>query len=324
MKIVNPSHEILLPDSPYRHIERIGRVCYKSEDKATIASAEPFCQRMFNNKHYAMIEHFRFIIEVNKDIYTDLLFSNKYNKYLTFTNDDGKYIISASARGFNDMFNAVMDAEVYTDEDQDIIEFIISDIIHIVRNIIEVYRCPYLFNNIINECISNYNDNKPKVRIIKDFNELNDNEYKKHAWYSVHFVCDRGVTHEMVRHRDASFAQESTRYCNYSKDKFGNEITVIKPCFWEEDSNEYLYWKSAMKIAESDYFYLLELGATPQEARSVLPNSLKTEIVITAPVYEWIHIFNLRVLGTTGTPHPQMKEVMKPVYDEMLNKKYIR
>jgi thymidylate synthase (FAD) len=155
------------------------------------------------------------------------------------------------------------------------------------------------------------------ARVITDFSELTAEEFRIHAWYSVHIVCDRGVSHELVRHRDASFAQESTRYCNYSRGKYDSEITVIEPFFYKGNSLKYNKWKAAMHIAERAYMELLALDSTPQEARSVLPNSLKTEIVITAPVYEWIHIFNLRVKGTTGAPHPQMKEVMEPIYNEM-------
>lgn len=139
----------------------------------------------------------------------------------------------------------------------------------------------------------------------------------EHASMTVRFVCDRGVSHEIVRHRLASFSQESTRYCNYSKDKFGKEITVILPCFWAKDyrdprlcSNEFLAWKTACEASEKYYFQLVELGAQPQEARSVLPNSLKTEIVVTANLREWRHIFRLRC---SSKAHPQMRELMVPL-----------
>ena len=127
----------------------------------------------------------------------------------------------------------------------------------------------------------------------------------EHAKVSVLVICDRGVSHEIVRHRIASYSQESTRYCNYSQDKFGNELTFIRPCFWTEDSDAYQVWKSSMEAVERDYFRLLELGATPQEARSVLPNSLKTEIVVTMNLREWRHFFRLR---TSAAAHPQMRQ----------------
>lgn len=137
----------------------------------------------------------------------------------------------------------------------------------------------------------------------------------EHASFTVKFVCDRGVSHEIVRHRLAAYCQESTRYCNYSKEKFGNEITVIRPCFWEPklyyDNNNWILtpfgiWQQACAIAEKQYFDLLHAGATPQEARSVLPNSLKTEVVMTANLREWRHFFKLRC---SAAAHPQMRQV---------------
>lgn len=139
----------------------------------------------------------------------------------------------------------------------------------------------------------------------------------EHSQLSVIFTVDRGVSHEMVRHRLASFAQESTRYCNYSKEKFGNEITVIRPCFWEEGSREYDMWLWAMEKCEAAYFDLLSKGVTPQEARSVLPNSLKTEIAITANYREWRQILRLR---TAKDAHPQMREIMCALGDELQEK----
>lgn len=136
----------------------------------------------------------------------------------------------------------------------------------------------------------------------------------EHASASVRIVCDRGVTHEIVRHRLASYSQESTRYANYSHDRFGSEITVIKPNFWDEGTPEYEMWLSAMLHAEKTYVDLIEKGASPQEARSVLPNSLKTEIVVTCNLREWRHIFSLRC---SSAAHPQMREIMLPLLGEM-------
>jgi len=134
----------------------------------------------------------------------------------------------------------------------------------------------------------------------------------EHRSVTVRIVCDRGVTHEIVRHRLASYTQESTRYCNYSRDQFENEITVIDPVFWEEGSEEYGVWKTAMQNAEEAYMRLLELGATPQEARSVLPNSLKTEIVMTMNLREWRKFFRLRA---DSHAHPQMQEVARSLLE---------
>ena len=139
----------------------------------------------------------------------------------------------------------------------------------------------------------------------------------EHSSLSVKFICDRGVSHELVRHRLASFAQESTRYCNYSQDKFGNELTFIKPIFFEEGTDSYKYWENAMADAENYYFSMLDFGCTPQEARSVLPNSIKTEIVMTANYREWRHFFWLRAAHKTGPAHPQMEELTVPLLYEV-------
>lgn len=141
----------------------------------------------------------------------------------------------------------------------------------------------------------------------------------EHASVTVKFVVDRGISHELVRHRLASFAQESTRYCDYSKDDFGSEITFIIPEYLEYKSEGWNIWKESMKQAEDAYFKMLDFGLSPQQARAVLPNSLKTEVVMTANLREWRHFFKLRALGTTGKPHPQMLEVAVPLLEDMKN-----
>lgn len=139
----------------------------------------------------------------------------------------------------------------------------------------------------------------------------------EHGAITVRFTCDRGVSHEIVRHRIASFCQESTRYCNYGQDKYGNEVSFIRPSFWEEDSPEFLKWKKAMEFAENTYLAMLDMGATPQEARSVLPNSLKTEVVMTANPREWRHFFKLR---TSSAAHPDMRAVTIPLLIQFKSK----
>lgn len=152
-------------------------------------------------------------------------------------------------------------------------------------------------------------------KFVAKIRSINHESVLEHGAITVRFVCDRGVTHEMVRHRVASFSQESTRYCNYGKGKFGNEITVIdpRPAFPEMSGGEYLTWEQAMEEAESAYLAMLELGSKPQLARDVLPNSLKTEIVMTANPREWRHVFKLRCAEAA---HPQIREVMIPCRNE--------
>jgi thymidylate synthase (FAD) len=137
------------------------------------------------------------------------------------------------------------------------------------------------------------------------------------ASVTVRVICDRGVTHEIVRHRIASYSQESTRYCNYADDKFSNQISCIEPFFWtgadEASRRKYQIWKETMELIEKKYNELLELGATPQEARSILPNSLKTEMVMTMNLREWRHFFRIR---TNKSSHPQMRELAIPMLRE--------
>ena len=139
----------------------------------------------------------------------------------------------------------------------------------------------------------------------------------EHVSITVKFVTDRGISHEIVRHRLASYAQESTRYCNYSQDKFGHELTFIIPDFLEYGSEGFKIWKDEMKQVEKTYFAMLEAGHTPQEARSVLPNSLKTELVMTANLREWRAFFKLRAANSTGAAHPQMLEITRPLLDDL-------
>ena len=137
---------------------------------------------------------------------------------------------------------------------------------------------------------------------------------------SVRFICDRGVSHEFVRHRVMSFAQESTRYCNYSKDKFGNEITFISPC-WLPDVKAKECFEYILQKTEQAYFHLLQEGWLPQQARAVLPNSLKTELVMTGFVDDWKHFFFLR---DAAPAHPQARELAEPLHKEFIERGLIK
>jgi thymidylate synthase (FAD) len=146
----------------------------------------------------------------------------------------------------------------------------------------------------------------------------------EHGSITVKFICDRGVSHELVRHRIASYSQESTRYCNYSKDKYGNQITCIDISTGfkydlsdEIDKQKYLIWQEAMSYAEKKYFELLALGASPQEARSVLPNSLKTEIVASLDIRSWRNLLRLR---TNKAAHPQFRELACAILKDFINR----
>ena len=162
-------------------------------------------------------------------------------------------------------------------------------------------------------------DGKSAEKMVKMLIDREHEAMLEHGGISVLFICDRGVSHEIVRHRLASFAQESTRYCNYSKEKFGTEITFIEPIFFEEDKLgengllNYKAWAHQCFLAEQQYLRFIGNGCSPQEARSVLPNSLKTELVMTANYREWRHFFKLRC---SKAAHPQMRELSIPLLIE--------
>lgn len=172
----------------------------------------------------------------------------------------------------------------------------------------QVARTCYKSENLISD------DTSSAEKLIKNLIARGHEAMLEHSQLSVKFIIDRGVSHEIVRHRLSSYAQESTRYCNYSKAKFNNEITVIMPYYYKENSDRYNIWKLNCEFAENAYFKLLADGSTPQEARAVLPNSLKTEIVMTANYREWRNFFKPR---TAKDAHPQMREVTIPLLTEL-------
>ena len=139
----------------------------------------------------------------------------------------------------------------------------------------------------------------------------------EHASVSFKIVCDRGVTHELVRHRLASYSQESTRYCDYGAGKFGGELTFIKPCFWSEDDDAFKLWSATMSLIERNYLAMRAAGARPEQARSILPNSLKTEIFVTMNLRELRHFLKLR---TSPKAHPQMRQVALKILDVLTEK----
>lgn len=180
----------------------------------------------------------------------------------------------------------------------------------ILKDIEKIGRTCYKSENLITEDSSRI--------FVRNLIKRGHEAMLEHNNITVRFICDRGVSHELVRHRLASFAQESTRYCNYSNDKFGNELTFIKPCFWNNETNvNYLNWENVLKNVECAYFSMLKCGATPQEARSILPNSLKTEVVMSANIRELRHFFKLRC---DKVAHPQMRELAIPLCKELQEK----
>ncbi len=180
-----------------------------------------------------------------------------------------------------------------------------DDGMEILKKIEKYGRVCYKSENLIDE--------DSAVRFVRRILDRGHESVIEHEKVSARIICDRGVSHEIVRHRIASYSQESTRYCNYCKDKFGNELTFIKPVFWDENSDEYKIWFDVMKNIEDQYMQLIGKGVSPQEARSILPNSLKTEIVVTMNLREWRHFFKLRA---SSAAHPQMREIAVEMLQE--------
>ena len=294
MKLVKPSFEIWNQSAGlegiYKQIERVGRVCYKSEDKITEDSAKPFVDRMIKSGHGAMLEHGTVYLFCHTEEYVD-------------SNGDVQYYNPLEKYQNNEY-------SILNDSDEGM----------------------YITTN---------------LRVLVENNWLGDLKYLcepteyHEKRITVHFVCDRGVSHEFVRHRVMSFAQESTRYCNYSKDKFGNELTYIIPCWLDipethtEDTEEWLaiqsksndigHFISSCHRVQEDYNKFIERGWKAQEARAILPNSLKTELVVTGFISDWNHFFSLRtsIIAETGKPHPQASELADPLMKEFIARKYI-
>lgn len=313
MRIIEPSVEIMRTGletefcTPEQFIEKVGRTCYKSEDKITDDSAAKFVGNLIKRGHEAMIEHWSLIFKTDEEHYEQLLYNwetllhsdalptnggEMLRPHLRFTDhrdENGKVrcIISGNMRAWRDYVKACVSAWGF-----------------LPRYLHGIIRCYPIF-------FPEYQDYVP-ANLINDIlipisvSELTPSERWIHQDITMKFVCDRGVSHETVRHRVASFAQESTRYCNYGSDKFGREITVVRPSWCAFGDSLYDDWYGGCLRSEADYFIMLSDGATPQQARGVLPTDTKTEIVVTMSLGNWDHFFELRC---DPAAHPNMQEV---------------
>lgn len=313
MNIIEPSVELMRTGlevdfvTPEQFIEKVGRTCYKSEDKITADSAAKFVGNLIKRGHYAMIEHYSLIFKTEALWYeefvsdyemllhkADIALDESLRPYLRFTDttigDASRCIVSGNMRAWRDFVKACIKG----------FGFVPGYLYGVIRNY------PIFF--------SEYQDYVPAIVVNDELipikvSHLLPEERKVHQDVTVKFVCDRGVSHEIVRHRVASFAQESTRYCNYGQDKFGNEITVVRPSWCKSDTQAYKSWEKGCKNAEKQYFDLIDKhNCVPQEARSVLPNSLKTEIIVTMNLDGWNHFFGLRCAPDA---QPDMQEAAK-------------
>ena len=307
MKLIRPSFEIIDQQSSlegvYKQIELAGRTCYKSEDKITETSAKEFVDRMIKSGHGAMLEHGTIYLDCPQHVFT---------KYI-----DNPYSKCEYTKSHIEMDEEYCSSLYYTDKQE------------------------YFFVT-------------TNMRVLVENGWLDDLQYLcepteyHEKRITVKFVCDRGVSHEFVRHRVFSFAQESTRYCNYSKDKFSNEITYICPCWLDYDKvqelteiankdNKEVYrmghdeslsmeerglcsFVYDMSNHEHGYLFQISAGWKAQEARAILPNALKTELVMTGFVSDWKHFFELR---DAKSAHPQALELASPLHQEFITRKYI-
>jgi thymidylate synthase (FAD) len=292
MRLIKPSFEIIEQqaglEGMYKQIELAGRTCYKSEDKITEDSAKGFVERMIKSGHGAMLEHGTVYLLI------------PYEEAIDTIGDDWVH-------------------EQYS---------------YNPYSVVAVYGNNYYITT--------------NFRVLVENNWMDDLKYicepteHHEKRVTVRFICDRGVSHEFVRHRVMSFAQESTRYCNYSKDKFGNELTFIEPCWLEDynykDNTYNQLFIDSLRFAEAHYLDLLKKWDdkipdkryktgfrnnpwTPQQARAVLPNSLKTELVVTGFVSDWKHFFELRCASNA---HPQAQELAIPLREEFVKRGYIK
>ena len=288
MRLIKPSFDILDQqcglEGIYKQIEIAGRTCYKSEDKITEDSAKGFVDRMIKSGHGAMLEHGTVYLAMPMETIIPI----EANRW-------GKYTKNPYSKGFKICeVNGQKRVAVTTN----------------LRVLVE-------------------NDWLDDLQYICEPTEHHEKRV------TVRFICDRGVSHEFVRHRVFSFAQESTRYCNYSKSKFNNEITFIIPCWTDIPEGDYgsrVYpkivqrgWHDGVaqifiddcRYSEDGYFRLLNEGWAPQQARAILPNSLKTELVMTGFISDWKHFFELR---DAASAHPQAQELAHPLHEAFIQR----
>jgi hypothetical protein len=329
MKIVKQEAHLLDTTgmTQYQIIERVGRTCYKSEDKITDESAKKFVASLVKSGHHAMIEFGYIYLKITEIDFCEWFEIAKHDRIHMI----GQYVVG-NMRTFYDWYKGLLTGEWMFDSYDPQEEFI--DLLHVLSvKYPEVYKD--LYDQIHKEYEYWFDDSdtpspdevsypfiimEPE-EFYKDYDHMSGNMPVLKKYIKPHimmFTTSRAIALELCRHRDCvSFAMESTRYCNYSKGKFGSEITVIEPMF-EPGSDKYQIWYDGCLRDEEDYFKLLNLGATPQEARGKLPNDLKADLWMGAFEDEWQHIINLRYHGTTGAPHPQCKDLIGLVYPQLV------
>lgn len=304
MKLIEPKVELITETDPFKKIEIAGRTCYKSEKNITDESSIKFYNNLVEHKHTAMLEHVSFLFEVTDE--------NLYNRCCAF-----KYLnctdIPVTTLHFDNtvtIYRQLVSGNLRAINECGIPELLETLFAYDKRL---VYNSKFLEE--VNSRLPYALDCSDKVTLVdlSDYVDLTEKELLNHKYITMRFTCDRGVTHELVRHRPFSFAQESTRYVNYAK----NEMQFIEPAdFNNWDARKQNYFIDSLTVAEIAYNKMIsEFNAPPQEARALLPNAIKTEIVVTGNYVEWNHFFDLRYHGTTGKPHPDIKVIAEKAYN---------
>ncbi len=301
MKIIDPTFEIqdrLDRASLVIRLEECGRICYKSEELITEESALPFVSKIAAHGHNSVLEMAAVTLKVGADAGAIAELYGCQPKFLFIDAHEDGILVTGSIRSFREIYLRCSEIKL------------VSAMVNYLGS-----RHPYLFEGVWNKDTAKETVSQVSVEKIElaEVDKMAPSLLHRHRFVGVKFFVNRAVTHEMVRHRPCSFLQESQRYCRYSQDKFDNQVTFIKPMFFKEESKEYGLWVKAMEETEELYLKLLETS-TPQAARTVLPNSCKTEIIVYCNLEEWQHIFRLR---TTSAAEPSMREIMIPLHEEM-------
>ncbi|MEA3468247.1 MAG: FAD-dependent thymidylate synthase [Thermodesulfobacteriota bacterium] len=301
MLVVDPSYEIqdeLDQASLVIRLEACGRICYKSEDKIDRDSALPFVKKIAEHGHNSVMEMavVTLAVKCSDEQFAALLALEP--KYLFIDRLNDEILVTASIRSFRELYQRAGKTPL--------VEAMVG---------FQVDSHSYLFEGVWDGGHGLRGESNILVRKLdlQEVEALPAALVANHRFCGVKFTVNRAVTHEIVRHRPCSYLQESQRYCRYSQDKFGNQVTFIKPMFYEEGTEEFSLWQKAMEDTEKIYLQLLDTS-TPQAARTVLPNSCKTEIIVYCNLIEWKHIFKLR---TSPAAEPSMREVMIPLAAEM-------
>lgn len=320
MKIIN-QEAIVVPHtgtSVYKTIENIARTCYKSEPtNTTVDNSKRFVANLIRSGHGSTIEHEYVYFKLDESLATILQYKTPkcILRYINIVNN----YVSGSFRAWLDIYEKFFsDTSSYSRLFPSIKDMDASVVMELVRlvsvaypEIIKYDLSGYEIDNSLGNIYMMSRDDFIYDVITNNSEEMADYILGETLIHSIKFITNRAIANELVRHRHStSFAQESQRYVSYSSDKYGNEITVIAPLF-SQGTRDYDEWHYAMEWCETVYMNMRSRGVSPQIARGVLPNDCKTEIVVTATENEWQHIINLRYYGTTGSPHPQMRQLME-------------